>query len=126
MNNSIIFLEQDRDIDGYYLVNPSLVHSHQIGVVDDVTALNLQIIHYYQNSQDLSLRLWFSEYPANIPVLNLDKDGFISLSRVGFQYSLSSIESQLNTTFKIQKNKNYYVNIRNLTNAPNGYRLIFS
>jgi hypothetical protein len=126
MSNSIIFLEQDRDADGYYLMNSGFTHSHQLLIPDDVTQLGLQIIHYYQNSQDLSLQVWFSEYPCNVSFINLDKDGYLNLSRVGVEYTVSSKESQLNTSFKVEKNKKYYFNIKNLTNAANGYRLIFS
>lgn len=107
-----IFTEENKDSFDYYEVGAGLVHSHTIEVTG--APLLLAFNHSLLTAQDLSLRCWFSQRPADTALFAGEQWERIAMTRQPVEILL---DGHL-------PDGTYYFNVQNLVNSPNNYQLV--
>jgi hypothetical protein len=107
-----IFTEENKDSFDYYQVGAGLVNSHQIDV--DETQLLIAYNHAQPGTQDLSLRCWFSHFPA---------DTALFAGELWERVTMTRIPTEIVIDGHLPPGR-YFFNVQNLVNSPNSYQLI--
>lgn len=108
---------------GNYLLNSSETHILPITIT---TRLDFNIIHSV-NRPDHTLRFWLSKIPRSFGVGWGSRIDFFNIKNVPYSVSIvASTDKKLYNnlyTFLVSPGT-WYVNIQNLENYPNGYKII--
>ena len=119
----IIIREQNDDI---YGIGPGLIHCHPFQI-PQLSGIQITLTHSAKNSQDHSLRYWFSLEPMGDSIYpSMYNRGFFHADRYSDTWILwdeNCINPKINTYGPTCKN--LWLNIQNLQNSTNGYHLIF-
>lgn len=115
--------------DDIYGIEPGRVHCHAFSI-PPLSSVELTIIHTAINSQDLSIRYWFSLEPLGDSMFyDLYNRGFYPAMRdEGQIWKISDevlISNSYSHTFTGPVNKPIWLNVQNMQNSQNGYQLIF-
>lgn len=115
--------------DDLYGIEPGHMHCHPFRI-PPLGSINIAIIHTAINSQDMSLRYWFSTQPMEDSMYdNIYNRGFFPVLRQGTSWKLSDealVSTFTNHFFTGPVHMDLWLNVQNLQNAVNGYQLTFS
>lgn len=120
----------DRDQDGLYRIESGNVHIFPF----QIPFMGEQVITMEQmmpGSQDWSINVWFTYQPYDGTIFrNIDNWDDFRMSPVSTTFSVwdEGVEPSLiqDGSQTLAPGVTYYLNIRNLQNQTNGYRLLFS
>lgn len=118
----------DRDPDHYYMIMPgqTLVFPFKIPMLGSHT---IEHVHVLDEAQDWTISCWFSEKPLdNVLFERVDHWNEHKLGRVTRKFELwdELVLSEDDTRIGLSAFPVYYVNIRNLQNRINTFKLVFS
>lgn len=135
-----IYQEDNRQQDGFYAMYPACENSHMF-TIPSGGFIKINIVNTEPNTQDMSMRGWFSETPMGQMLFTLDDARLIPFN-VPKMYSFDNINIPTpgllvyiydsnnpeynDKVHRLDATKNYYINIQNIQNKRNSYRLLFS
>ncbi len=119
---------EDRDPDEYYMIYPgqTIIFPFKIPMFSSQT---IQHLHVLENSQDWSLACWFSEKPLDRMLFErIDNWNEHKLQRIIREFEIwdELVAEPPHTKVALNSHQTYYVNIRNLQNKANTFKLSFS
>ena len=116
------FIINDQSIDGRYVINANITNIHPI-IINNDEILHIAILHELLSAQDLSIQAWFSDLPLGQFLFtrdeNLELFNFHRLPRI---IELGGINTD--ASVKLEAGL-YFMNVKNLQNRINGYKLNF-
>ena len=135
-----VYGENDRQVDGFYPISAACDNAHSFTIPTN-GFIKINIVNTEPNTQDMSMRGWFSETPMGQMLFTLDDARLIPFN-VPKMYSFdntniptpgllvyiydSNNPSNKDKNLKLDSTKEYYICIQNIQNKKNSYRLLFS
>lgn len=118
---TFLFDETDHDWDDYYQIHSSTTYCFSFDIIPE-TILSLTLVHNFMESQDLSLRCWFSNKPLGESVYEINSLQYFPLTREPKTFNFGDANSS--ALYELATGK-HWIMIQNLQNARNGFKLIF-
>lgn len=88
---------------------------------------DITLIHNCLNSQDHTVQAWLSTEPLDYVMFsNISFMNWIDVSRTGTTASIYDVSTRPTTLLKAETETAYYLNVKNMSNEPNTFRVIFS
>ena len=120
---SIITAEQ-RDWDDSYIIDSGRTYCFEFDL-EDGQVMEFGMTHTRAESQDLTLRCWFSEKPFGKQEFTfIDSMDIFSLPRLQRTIAIGSPDTD--NLYKMPAGKTLYVMIQNVQNSENFFKLTFN
>lgn len=140
IQKTIIYGIGDLGTLGYYAIEPACNAAHMF-TIPSMSSVKINIVNAEPNTQDMSMRGWFSDSPMGQMLFTLDDARLIPFN-IPKMYSFDNINIPTpglmveifdknnpqfaNENLKLDASKTYYVCVENMQNKKNAYRLMFS
>ena len=121
-----ILSPEDRDYDGYYHILPG--HTHIFKFIVPSFGLNkIGVAHVMSGTQDWSLDCWISSSPLDGVQFSKNADmNHFGIPRVMKEFEIWDEKVAPEGTLTLPSNRIFYINVKNLQNRDNTYKLVFS
>lgn len=113
-----VIIIDDLDEDGYYEITPETILCFPF-MIEENTELKVLLTHTALYSQDNSLRCWFSSTPNGQMLFKNDDVDVFPMRRNTSCFIFGDNHLIINP------NKTYYVNVQNLQNSNNIFKINF-
>jgi hypothetical protein len=122
-----LFQNDERDEDGYYQLLPDHRHVFEFTVPAGGLA-GIQMIHHLTTAQDSTLVVWFSTDPLDGVLFRgqCDLENFRMSRAQRTIVFYDAWTNELEDVLTLPSERTYYLNVANLQNRINGYKLTIS
>jgi len=117
-----IITEEQRDWDDMYQIANGRTYCFEFQI-EPGQAIDFKMLHTREQSQDLSLRCWFSEKPYGQPAFQVDHMDVFSIPRHQRVITVGAPSTQLE--YQMQTGRINYLMVQNLQNSENFFKLLF-